>query len=240
MPLSPTFREGEDIEKFLAGRFRAQQGGRLLPTRRTRVSTGTITDKDGKKIRGFIRITDDVGPDGKRRETKTEFKPFNKQRGEDATEQTIPSDVAREFLRLNNPEQFGLTTFSKRYTDQEQKDVETTKKAAEIFGGQVPENAMNNGQGDAGHLSETPEITKDIRVNRTMPSEVDSEGGTAFSGYVIQAGVPKTPTGTPNLFVKVPADGSAPSYVSARVIGDPDAEYYEVAQTYGDIHLDRF
>lgn len=248
MAIESPFREGEDIDKFLRGGFRAQDDGGRLYNRRQRVTSGSIIGKDGSKIRGWIRITDQIGPDGKSREVRTEFKPFNVRRDERGnriesmieSDTVIPASEARTWFGLSNPDNLGLSTFSKRNTYDEQRNDDVARRFAERVGGRVPENAMDNGQHDAGHFSGTPEIAKDTRSNRAIPEATDGAATVAFSGYVIQNGIPKTPTGTPNLFVKVPADGSAPSYVAARVIGDPDAEYYEVAQTFGNIHLDRF
>lgn len=239
MLLAQPYREGDEIDPFLKGGFRALDGGGGLYNRRVRVTSGSITGADGKKIRGWVRITDRVGPDGKSREVRTEFKPFNEQRGESGEKSTIPADEARQFFRLSNPDNMGLSTFSKRNTDDEQRNDDVAKRFAARVGGQVTENAMDNGQHDAGHFSGTPEIAKDMRVDRVVNQDDGNETAVAFSGYVWQAGVRKFVSGTPKAYVKVPMDNSDPSYVASYVSGDEDNEYHEVAQTFGDIHAPR-
>lgn len=55
---------------------------------------------------------------------------------------------------------------------------------------------------------------------------------------------PATWTGTKSYFLKVPFDGTAPSYITEAVFNDAvengnpdDAEYYDLRATYGDQHL---
>jgi hypothetical protein len=173
------FREGQEVDPFISGGFRAQDLRGNLSSRRVRHTVGTITRPDGTKVRGFIRITDSVGPDGKMRETSRAFKAFNKQQGDPQKGEQpyeISPDVAREYIRLNAADAFGLSTFSKRYTDQEQKDIDTAKKAAMEFGGMAAENAMERGQqGEAGHFAVVPDMSKDLRTNRSQP--LDSAEG---------------------------------------------------------------
>lgn len=80
-------------------------------------------------------------------------------------------------------------------------------------------------------------------INGTLVKTPDGNGWTlkigGFSGIVWQAGFRKTVSGTPAAYVKVPLDGSNPTYVATYVDGDANNEYYEVDTTFGDIHESR-
>lgn len=234
----------EGITDNFSGSFAKQaEEGRNFNYNRVRTGYGTTTDKNGKAVKGKYQIIEKV-VGGQIVGRTSRFKAITGGTdipvGEfisisELQKKLNTGDVTKGIPRQLVNGQPVLNTIGP-----DERTVDGGERNPENANVKAPDRrTMKKGFNE--HLFSGELIDNQVGgMGLKQPESSDEAEPVAFSGYAWQNGVRNAVPGTPNTYVRVPADGGALSYTST-IGSDLDiAEYYLVAETFGDIHETRF